>query len=98
MADKRAGTTRPPEKDSMRVPKARRRGQVALAIFFAGFSLFVLNVLLGKASIVFDWQNVPLLGDVPEFLLLLAAVTVFVVAFLQRESAEESNETANRED
>lgn len=67
---------------------ARTGGRIALAVFFVCFSVFVVNVLLGKLSIVFGWQRVPLLSDVAEFLLLLIGVTVFMIATLQLERAD----------
>jgi hypothetical protein len=73
------------------------RARVALAIFLVCFCLFVANVLLGKAVITFGWEGVPLLGDVAEFLLLLFAVTMFVVATLRLEQAQ-SRETRHKTD
>ena len=58
-----------------------------LAIFLVCFSLFTLDVLLGKAVVAFGWQGVPLLSDVAEFLLLLFTVTMFVAATLRLEQA-----------
>ena len=102
MTGKRAGAQRPPGSERKGVPGGRSGGRTALAVFFVCFAVFILNVLLGKLSIVLGWENVPLLGDVPEFLLLLLSVTIFVAAFLQREAAErnggDSNQTENRED
>jgi len=49
------------------------------------FGLFGLNVLLGKASVQLGW-DLPLLGDVAEFLLLLLATAVLTLAGLRRES------------
>ena len=99
MTGKRAVAQRPPKSDRNGKPAG---GRIALAVFFVCFTLFTLNVLLGKLSIMLGWEGVPLLGDVPEFLLLLLSVTIFVAAFLQREAAErnggDSNQTENRED
>lgn len=51
------------------------------------FSLFVVNVLAGKASVLAG-ATIPVhAGDIAEFLMLLAAVTCFVVAALSREAA-----------
>ena len=63
--------------------------RLTLAAFWVLFGVFVLNVLLGKAAIAFGWQGLPLLSDVAEFLLLLVAMVIFVVAALQREAASE---------
>ncbi len=64
------------------------KGRLTLVAFLVCFSLFALNVLLGKAVIAFGWEGVPLLSDTAEFLLLLFAVTMFVIAALQREQAQ----------
>ena len=99
MTGKRAEVSRPPKSDRNGKPPG---GRIALAVFFVCFIVFTLNVLLGKLSIMLGWEGVPLLGDVPEFLLLLLSVTIFVAAFLRREAAEtngdDSKQTANRED
>lgn len=49
--------------------------------------VFVLNILLGKAGIVFGWKLNFLLDGTSEFVLLLATVTMFVVytLILERE-------------
>lgn len=50
------------------------------------FSLFLLNVVVGKLSVVFSDRSLPLsLSPVSEFLLLFAACTFFVVAILKAE-------------
>ena len=50
------------------------------------FGLFVLNILLGKAALQLDMEPIISIGDVGEFLLLLAAVVCFVIVVLHRES------------
>lgn len=50
------------------------------------FGLFLLNIFLGKAALTFDIKPILSLGDVGEFLVLLAAVICFVVEVLRRES------------
>ncbi len=57
------------------------------------FGLFLLNVLLGKAALVFEMKLTFLLGDVGEFVILLAAVVCFVAEALRRESQEVANDT-----
>lgn len=67
-------------------PKRRARGgRAELIVFAVLFGLFSLNVLLGKASVQLGW-DLPLLGDVAEFLLLLLATAVLTLAGLRRES------------
>ena len=70
------------------------KGRITLAIFLVCFCLFTIEVLLGKAFVVFGWQGVPLLSDVAEFLLLLFTVTMFVIATLRLEQAR-NQETGN---
>ena len=69
--------------------KTITKPRLTLAAFWVLFGVFVLNVLLGKAAISFGWEGLPLLSDVAEFLLLLVAMVIFVVAALQRETARE---------
>ncbi|MFQ5772996.1 MAG: hypothetical protein ACE5GS_00615 [Kiloniellaceae bacterium] len=71
--------------DTGRQPRQR----ITLWIFLVCFGVFGLNVLLGKAAITFGWEEIPLLGDIEEFLLLLFAVALFVIATLQRERARD---------
>lgn len=61
---------------------ASRKGRGFLAVFYVLFTLFTLNVLLGKAGIQFGWDLPFLLGDVPEFLLLLAVAVFLMLAAL----------------
>ena len=55
--------------------------------------VFVLNVLLGKAGIVFGWKLNFLLDGTAEFVLLLAAVTLFVVYTLLLEWERDTKKT-----
>ena len=67
--------------------RTRSRGRLAFRAAVLFFSLYVLNVLVGKVSVVAG-ATVPLhAGDVPEFLVLLAAIICFVIAALDREAA-----------
>ena len=52
------------------------------------FGLFVLDVLLGKAALTYEFEPILKLGDVGEFLTLLAAVILFMIEVLRRESEE----------
>lgn len=47
-------------------------------------ALFLTNVVLGKARVLWGW-DLPLLPDVWEFLLLLLVALFFTLAALQRE-------------
>lgn len=60
---------------------------VILAVIF--FSLYIANVLIGKATIVYGWK-VFHFGNVGEFLIMLAASIAFIAAALLRETAAKS--------
>ena len=78
-------TTRPEQDQTDAIDGANRKGRGFLAVFYVLFTLFTLNVLLGKAGIQFGWDLPFLLGDVPEFLLLLAVAVFLMLAALGRE-------------
>lgn len=60
----------------------------ALIIFAISSSLYLLNILIGKASI--HWGvKIFHLGNIGEFLLLLLASVSFIAAALHREAVEE---------
>ncbi len=69
--------------DNRLLLKLTRFNLVAFALLFL---LFWLNVLLGKAKISFGWQVPFLLGDVAEYLLLLATALFFTLAAICREA------------
>ena len=52
------------------------------------FGLFLLNIFLGKAALVFDTVPNLSVGDIGEFLLLLGAVVFFVIEVLRLEFQE----------
>ena len=85
--------TRPGQDETAQKASAGRRGNPYLAIFFVLFGLFTLNVLLGKAAIQFGWDLPFLLGDVPEFLLLLIAAVFLMLAALGRERNRSGDNT-----
>jgi hypothetical protein len=66
--------------------------RLTLLVFAVSVALYLLNILLGKASIHWGW-DVFYLGSVSEFLLLLFASITFVAAALHRE--RESNKEQN---
>lgn len=76
-----------PERRSVVDEASARRARLLLRISAALFLLFCLNVLLGKAQIVFAFNLGLLLADVPEFLLLLLSALFFTLAALAREKA-----------
>lgn len=80
--------TRPEQDQADGTGGANRKGRGFLIGFFVLFALFTLNILLGKAGIQFGWDLPFLLGDVPEFLLLLAAALFLMLAALMREEGQ----------
>ena len=52
------------------------------------FGLFLLNVLLGKAALLYGFESILQIGDVGEFLILFAAVVCFVIEVLRSELQE----------
>ena len=52
---------------------------------------FAVNIVIGKIAVLGGATVVPGLGDVGEFLVLFAAVVLFIVACLAREAAAETD-------
>lgn len=68
------------------------RGERFTVILFAVlFGLYVLNVLIGKATIVFGWKLFHF-DNIGEFLILLTASVAFIVAALHREATSKENQ------
>ena len=59
-----------------------------LVLAGALFGLFVFDVLLGKAALSYEFEPFLKLGDVGEFLVLLAAVVLFMIEALRREKQQ----------
>ncbi|UCH73962.1 MAG: hypothetical protein JSU82_16855 [Rhodospirillales bacterium] len=85
--------TRPGQDDTGHGNSAKQRGNIYLAVFIVLFGLFILNVLLGKAGIQFGWDLPFLLGDVPEFLLLLVSAVFLMLAALRRERTQSGDDS-----
>ncbi|MBT4267159.1 MAG: hypothetical protein HN580_00970 [Deltaproteobacteria bacterium] len=68
--------------------------RLMLMLFAFSFGLYIINVLLGKASIHWGWNSF-YLGNVGEFILLLVASITLIAAALHREHVEESRESNN---
>jgi hypothetical protein len=71
-----------------------KQGGVSLVICLLLFSLYFLNVVLGKVNIAYG-LNLPHLESVAEFLLLFAASIVLIVAALKREAMEKEIEKSD---
>lgn len=63
------------------------------------FAVFIANVVIGKIAILGGATTIPGLGDVGEFLVLFAAVVLFIAVCLQREAAadREKQDKTNEE-
>ena len=62
-----------------------RIGRIALVASAIFFGLYFTNVLVGKVSAVMGASEPLSIGDVPEFLTLLAAAICFVIGTLSKE-------------
>jgi hypothetical protein len=60
--------------------------RIALAVFFCTFGLYLLNVLVGKAIIVYGWKIFHF-GSIMECLILFSASVAFIAAALIKEAA-----------
>ena len=66
-------------------------GRTTLLGAGALFAVFAGNIVIGKIAVLYGATTVPGLGDVGEFLVLFAAVVLFIVACLARERAKDQN-------
>lgn len=73
-------------------------GSDRFSVFFFAicFCLYVLNVLIGKANIVYE-LNIFHFGNVGEFLILFTASIAFIVAALHQEAVCISNRKSSKE-
>ncbi|GAB5469688.1 MAG: hypothetical protein Kilf2KO_27180 [Rhodospirillales bacterium] len=62
-------------------------------LLFAGF---LANLVVGKLAIMEGATQSPGLGDVGEFLLLFAAVLLFIAGCLRREAAAKTTKRSDR--
>src|SRR3546814_13159660 len=67
--------------------RSAQRSRWLMAVCALSFALFCLNVVLGKARILFGLELPFLLPDVPEFLMLLLSALFFTLAALAREKS-----------
>jgi len=72
------------------VKRKRGDGRTSRLICAVLFALYFLDVLVGKATILWGWK-VFHLGYVGEFLLLFIATTFLVVVALHSEAKEKEN-------
>lgn len=69
--------------------------RIAFIIFLIAFGIYTLNVLIGKANILYGWGAFQL-GNVLEFLIFLVASIAFVTAALLMEAASKSANGSNQ--
>jgi len=62
------------------------------------FAILVANIVVGKIAVMQGATEVPGLGDVGEFLLLLASVVLFIVACLVREREQDEKQAQQDSD
>ncbi|MEE4240226.1 MAG: hypothetical protein V2I36_02075 [Desulfopila sp.] len=67
----------------------RRLTRIAILISAVSFGLYILNVLIGKANIVYGLKMFHL-GNVGEFLILLVASVAFIAVALYEEATSKS--------
>lgn len=71
----------------------------ALLVSALLFAIFIVNVIYGKLAVLGGATTTPGLGDVGEFLVLFAAVVLFIAACLRREAdAEGENQIKTNEE
>lgn len=68
--------------------------RIAIAVAIASFSLYVINMLIGKANIVYELEIFHI-GDIGEFLIMFVASIAFIVAALFKEADWKSNLDTN---
>jgi len=73
----------------------QRHALLAAALLFA---ILVVNIVVGKIAVLQGATTVPGVGDVGEFLLLLASVVLFIVACLARERERDEQQAQQDSD
>ncbi len=68
-----------------------RRSRNYLLASVLGILLFAINLVLGKLEVAYKIDTVVHLEGVPEFMLLLVSVVLFVVSALLRERAHDDD-------
>ena len=71
------------------------RGRIAIWGAAVLFVVFAGNIVIGKIAILGGATTVPGLGDVGEFLVLFAAVVLFIAACVERERAQDQSQDQN---
>ena len=64
--------------------------RIAIIVATVSFSLYVINMLIGKANIVYGKEMFHI-GDIGEFLMMFVASIAFIVAALFQEANYKAN-------
>ena len=67
-----------------------RGSKIAITLSALSFAVYLLNIIAGKANIVYE-LNLLQVGHIAECLILLFSSTTFIVAALLQEEAWKSN-------
>lgn len=68
--------------------------RIAIIVATISFSIYMINMLIGKAHIVYGWE-VFHIGDIGECLVMLVASIAFIVAALFQEADWKANPETN---
>jgi len=68
--------------------------RIAIIVAILSFSLYVVNMLIGKANIVYGKQMFHI-GDIGEFFMMFVASIAFIVAALFQETDYKANLETN---
>jgi hypothetical protein len=79
-----------PMKNTNKKSYATRGSKIAITLSAITFVIYLLNVIAGKANIVYE-LNLITIGSIGEFLVLLFSSTTFIVAALLQEAVWKSN-------
>lgn len=76
-------------KDDKKKSYSTKGSKIAISLSIISFVIYFLNVVAGKANILFE-LNIFKFGNIGEFLILLFSSTTFIVAALLQEAAWKS--------
>jgi hypothetical protein len=80
--------------NGQKVSEHKFGARVAIIVAIVSFSLYVINMLIGKGNIVYGWELFHI-GDIGEFLIMFVASIAFIVAALFREADWKANPETN---
>lgn len=80
--------------NGQKVSEHKFGARIAIIVAIVSFSLYVINMLIGKGNIVYGWELFHI-GDIGEFLIMFVASIAFIVAALFREADWKANPETN---